>query len=392
MELQNIAAKLNITSYPDFLNNVRIDKQTNCICDPNWVDKLEQSHKVFGQYHALVREAAQQLQQDENRLYWGQVVSTVLPDCNVEEARQIPMPKSNNTLAGDFLPLLILMTQLKNCIAEYQKRGMPEDMIRRNLDHFVDGISIVERRTGRPAIDLTYFRWLVKFIKAKLFNSHGFNFEIKELPSNVCILQEINTAKLFPVFISGIFHHTGKPLGSAGCESADDSFEISFMETDTEIVAHGCCNGIAERCQSAFSKCDFRVFLRPGDPVISVHIPRGTDISASNAAQALKAGFEDAAAYYPDHGAKAIYCRSWLLDPTFKELLKPTAKIPAFGNLFTKFPSKSAGNEVFSFVFERSMPLDQLPERTSLERAIKQHYLNGKYIHAYAGVTLPELL
>lgn len=392
MELKSIAAALNILSYPEQMDTVIPSAHADCICDPCWVDSLEQKYQVFGQYHDIVRRAAQELQYDHERLYWGKVSATYFAKCSVPEARMIPMPASNGTLAGDFLPLMILMTQLDNSVEEYRRRGMPEDMIRRNLDHFIDGISIVENRIGRPAIDQTYFKWLCKFIKATLYNHRGFNFEIRELPGHACFLQKIDDKSIIPVMLGEYIHQSGLLLGSAGCNDEKGSYFSLFTEHDAYYDAYACKLGKVDPTPRKFPKDQYRIILRSGDPVVSVHIPRGTNISRKYAASSLKSGFQAACQFYPEHQAKALYCRSWLLDPTFRTLLKPTAKIPEFGELFTRYPAKSIGNEVFSFVFRHSMPLEDLPETTSLERALKRHYLSGKFISAYSGIALPELL
>ncbi len=392
MNLQEIAEKLNIASYPEALNQISNWDSVPDISDPQWLEEVENTYHVLGRYYSLVYQAAQELQADKNRYHWGMTVAKYLTYCTVPEARDVPMPQSNNTLAGDFLPLLILLTQLPEGVAECRRRKMPEDMIRRNFDHIVDGISIVEYETGRPAINLVYFRWLVKFFKVTLFNCYGFNFEVRALPGEVYVFQDKTDGTLFPVLYKGRIHYSGKILNSGGCPETEEHFYARVTETEGQYIAQPCINGLVSPSAKVFPKNQYRLAAQSGDIVLSVHIPRGTDISPQNAAKSLSAAFKDAAKYYPEYNFKALYCHSWLLDPVFNDILKPGSKIPQFGNLFTRYPTKSTGKEVFGFVFRRPMPLEALPENTSLERALKQHYINGNYILAYSGIVLPEQL
>jgi len=56
---------------------------------------------------------------------------------------------------------------------------------------------------------------------------------------------------------------------------------------------------------------------------------------------------------------------------------------------FAKHPIRSSGKEVFKFVFlKRTDDYTTLPEDTSLQRKLKQIYLDGGCIHGYAGVIL----
>lgn len=392
MKLIQVAEALDISNYPEQLNNISDWDNVPDICDIKWLEKTENTYHVLGKYYPLVYQAAQELQNDRNRYCWGMTVAKYLTTCSVPEARDIPMPARDGTLAGDFLPLLILLTLLPECIRESKRRKMPEDMIRRNLDHIVDGISIVEYQSGRPAVNLVYFRWLVKFLKVTLFNCYGFNFEVKQLPGDVYVLQHITSGALFPVFYKEQIHLSGNLTNSAGYPEADGYFIANITETEQEYIAYPCINGLVSSESKVFPKNHYRLVLQSGDDVLSIHIPRGTDISDFNARKSLAAGFKDALMYFPEHNLKGLYCHSWLLDPTLEKLLKSGANIPQFGRIFSRYPSKSSGKEVFSFVFRCAMPLNDLPENTSLERAVKQHYLNGNHILAFNGIVLPDQL
>jgi hypothetical protein len=52
---------------------------------------------------------------------------------------------------------------------------------------------------------------------------------------------------------------------------------------------------------------------------------------------------------------------------------------------------KSGGTDVYSFLFKKPVEKNEdLCEDTSLQRAVKAHYLSGKYIYAQGGVFLPR--
>ena len=93
--------------------------------------------------------------------------------------------------------------------------------------------------------------------------------------------------------------------------------------------------------------------------------------------------------YYPDFKYKAFYCGSWLLDPQLEEMLGAQSNIAKFGRRFSRLTARSGGNAVFGFVFLKPNPaeviLDELPENTRLERALKAHYKSGKAIYELQG-------
>ena len=76
------------------------------------------------------------------------------------------------------------------------------------------------------------------------------------------------------------------------------------------------------------------------------------------------------------------------MDPQLIDLLGPDKNISRFCNRFKKITTKSSGKDVFSYVFwkpDMNFVLEELPENTSLERAVKKHYLEGKAIYGTTG-------
>lgn len=70
-------------------------------------------------------------------------------------------------------------------------------------------------------------------------------------------------------------------------------------------------------------------------------------------------------------------------------LLKPSSNILAFQDGFVRIPWPSSGRHVFFFAFGMNAAIPEdltaLPETTSLQRAVKQLYLKGGYVHEGAG-------
>ncbi|MBQ7486134.1 MAG: hypothetical protein IJT77_01420, partial [Clostridia bacterium] len=79
-----------------------------------------------------------------------------------------------------------------------------------------------------------------------------------------------------------------------------------------------------------------------------------------------------------------MYCETWLLSPTMKELLPEDSHIVHFQNAFdlsrTNPESKSAILWVFNrtAIQQKDMELADLPEDTALQRARKALLLAGK--------------
>ncbi|MEA4824292.1 MAG: hypothetical protein VB111_09295 [Clostridiaceae bacterium] len=128
-----------------------------------------------------------------------------------------------------------------------------------------------------------------------------------------------------------------------------------------------------------------RVIL-PDDPVISVHIPAGADISDAGRHAAYGEARTIFRACFPEYAFRGFACWSWLMDPQLCAML-PNSKIAAFQGEFIRLPNRWGGDAVFEYVFPAPFSsLDDLPENTTLERRVKTHYLDGKKIDEMCGI------
>ena len=126
-------------------------------------------------------------------------------------------------------------------------------------------------------------------------------------------------------------------------------------------------------------------YHRGDDATISLHIPESGPLTP----EAIDASLAEARAFFPRHFPDEPYtrfaCGSWLLDPQLLEYLPEDSNIARFQRRFELEPYEEpegidANVEVLRFVFRTlTTPLDQLPRRTALQRAIIDHLKAGRH-------------
>lgn len=125
-----------------------------------------------------------------------------------------------------------------------------------------------------------------------------------------------------------------------------------------------------------------------GDPVISVHIPGHMGPMSPNACDdsfaRARSFFRD---HFPEEAPAIALCHSWLLDEQLGEYLPESSNIIHFQRRFRQAYRPEANNRpTLEFVFRTpDRPLDELPQRTTLERAVVQHLRDGKQWHGGVG-------
>lgn len=122
-----------------------------------------------------------------------------------------------------------------------------------------------------------------------------------------------------------------------------------------------------------------------GATAIDLHIPESGPMTPD----AVEASLDEARAFFPRHfpdeRPTTFSCGSWLLDPQLREYLPADSNIVRFQRRFALDPyeepeGQDADVEVLRFVFRTlSTPLDRLPRRTVLQRAIVDHLKAGRH-------------
>ncbi|GAA2191073.1 acyltransferase domain-containing protein [Micromonospora lupini] len=122
-----------------------------------------------------------------------------------------------------------------------------------------------------------------------------------------------------------------------------------------------------------------------GDGAIGLHVPDSGPLTADAVSASLDEARAFFARHFPDESYTAFSCGSWLLDPQLREYLPEDSNIIRFQRRFELEPyvesdGPDADVEVRRFVFRTlSTPLDQLPRRTALQRAIVDHLAAGRH-------------
>ena len=121
--------------------------------------------------------------------------------------------------------------------------------------------------------------------------------------------------------------------------------------------------------------------FRRGDPALGVHIPESGALTPEACDDSFAQAKPFFALHFPETPTRLAICASWLLDPQLAEYLGPESNIVRFQRRFELVGDGHDGDAaVLRFVFHRIAPnIDDLPQRTTLERAIVAHLRGGKH-------------
>ena len=121
------------------------------------------------------------------------------------------------------------------------------------------------------------------------------------------------------------------------------------------------------------------------EKTIHLHIPSNADITIKKCKQSLNAFRAFTAKYFPEKNYPII-CQSWLLSPAIDKLLSPQSKIIKFKNCFHITNWEPNDEEFLQWVYGKpDIEYAKLPEKTKLQRNMKNYLLSGKYVGSALG-------
>lgn len=393
--LSVLAQRVNCKKYPlrweAFYEEVMDDFDANgCkYLHSKFYEELHQRYGILTQHLDLYKKAARLIAQDEDLSRFLAILCRGLQDRKYHKAdmKEFSAPKKHGDFAYEMLTALAIASEAEMCHELLTSRGLPKEYVDQLMKMPEGGIPWFERRNGRPGYCL--LDWNQLAIDGKLYRigrleieiDHAFGGKIKVFRNPKG--EEVALAHELAV------HKDGVALGSKYYEEEEGSCTPVVKETAEYWEGFPVDErGLVKNERIQLPKNEWQLILETGDPTVSLHIPAGGGLSPQTVDETMSEIQEFLRKYYPDYKYKAFVCYSWLMDPQLVDLLGKEANISRFCNRFRKVTMKSDGNAVFRFVFlkpDTNFELTELPETTTLERALKNHYLNGKAIYEICG-------
>ena len=288
----------------------------------------------------------------------------------------------------DLLPFIVIITAIPELYKSLKKRGVPDDIIYQTLRQFEDCVYLTEERTGVPGYLKRYFDHMQLYVDEKILNIGRLRFQmVPELESNITVLEN-KAGELAVLFDGAKINSAGRLFGTPPELDNKEEFVAWVTETDDSFIGYRADkSGNCDFKQQEFPKSEWHRAVKKGDPVLSVHIPSVGVFTKEVCEESYRRAREIFKACYPEFKYKAFHCHSWMLDPQLENFLSETSNVLAFQRKFIPYAGETEGTEVFNFVFKMtSKVVEEIPEDTSLQRALKKHYCDGKYIYEYEGV------
>lgn len=283
--------------------------------------------------------------------------------------------------AGDLLGIgyLLVGTAMVPLVKEiHRSLGVPEGVTRQTCRQIA--AFCLNHQTaydGKPGILSRQLYWLRHYPAGRLFRIGRFEYMTAEYHHAGPVYRHHESGRVVVFADPGRWvRGDGRVLLDEKTAPENEKEEIPpfrpTLETGDNWIAGHLIDprGIVAARPTRISLTEWSQVLAPGDPVLDMHIPAGGGMHLELCRDSLAGAFEFFDAYFPDHGADAVVCRSWIFNTQMEERM-PDSNLARLMQEAYLVPAWSTGRDGLSFVFCRAYDsLAEYPRNTRLQRAL----------------------
>lgn len=362
------------------------DKNKRMFTDRTRLMRLQEQYHVFRRWFDAVLAAADEIDRDDDLLLYIAVLYHVL---KAQASPSLIPPPDRGRADTDFAPLFALFWFAEDMIADMERRGVEPQIISDTLYAFDAEMNDYYDAMGRPGVR-PYIGWFSLFIRHRILRIGRFHFQFDTLDDPIRVYRRGSQIR---ILADGVMvHRGGMLLGSAGQQDERDAFFAEITGNDGEVSGYA-ANEWGEADTHRVTLRGYDEILRRGDPVLHVHIPSHDPMSHEVCIASYARAEQTIRKCYPEFAFRAFCCTSWLMEKRIGAIYKKESNIVRFAADYAAYPTCSAAQSVYWSLFHRSKvcPPDELPQDTSLQRAVKQYLCAGGYIYEKGGILLPDL-
>jgi len=364
--------------------------------DEAYVCALESEYGIFGDKFGFITDSLRLVRECEGAALYSLLTAKMIgrrtPGAHPALLDLTAVP-DEDALAYEMAPFFAELAYARSMVDGLRSRGVPEEETLATLRYaFCGSITVAGMRLGRDGFLVSsHFVWIMYFLNLEILSVGVLNFEMRRgFTSFVRVFKNKNGE--YKLLVNGQKLARGGQHGESFGQSEYLTAEIT--ETDSSISGYDIDtrHALSTMERVTLDKSEWQEAIAPDGRVINVHIPMSDGFCAETIADAYKRVRKIIKASFPEYADAPFVCTSWLMDPLLENYLKPTSNILAFQSDYMLFPVKSYGKAAITYLFNKSpdTPISELPERTSLQRKVKELYQSGGCIYGASGIFFPK--
>ncbi len=340
-------------------------------------------YNFFRRWFDDVLKAADLVREDRDLMLHAYILVALIKA--KEDIFLLEMP-DRKRMDTDFSPLFGLLYFLEEMIGDLERRGVPHDVISDTMHGFDSEITDYYDRNGRSGMR-NFTWWFMLWVRGEILRVGRLQFQLKKLPDKIRVYKKGDDVK---ILIDGEYmHEKGMRFGSAGQDDEAGRFYADIVEEEGKVTGYK-INEFGECEKEKITLVGYEEVVKCGDNIINVHIPSHDPFTPEICEESYKRAIEILKTCYPEYEYKAMTCISWLMEKRLRQIMGRDTNITRFADKYIVYPRDSFGTGVYSCLYQLPAAVDpkELPENSSMQRAVKEYLCAGNYFYEKGGLFL----
>lgn len=276
------------------------------------------------------------------------------------------------------LPLLPLLAGVPRLRAMHRRLRVPRRVVADTLLDIAIWTHHNRRAKGRWGFDEV--GWLLLHFGGTLYRLGRLQFAVDRFHGRVHAFRHRRTGEVVLLARPGVVYRAdGRVDGTNGIKDPRGRWTARLSRRAGVIRGHPVSlTAHALKDPVALAAREWREALKPGDPILDMHIPAGLPLDENAAVASCRRAPAFFRARFPRHRARAMVCYGWLMDAAFQRMLPPVANMLRFQKHFHLYPMRGRdGGSLWSVFGRAARNLKRAPRDTALRRNVLDYYAAG---------------
>jgi hypothetical protein len=295
------------------------------------------------------------------------------------------------TRAGRFY-LLLALDFPERLASWHRKLGYPREVTAETIQEIACYEAMHVAGEGVPGIYDGMYEWLSSYLVSPFVRLGRFEYQMREWDGGVGVFRRDSDGAV--VAVAG----DAARVGDDGLLLGDDAPQTSGWTAKRGETAEAFTGfpidpaGRIVRREVRLPRPDWRRVLAAGDAVLDLHIPFGGGMDRERVRDSLKRAAAFFPRYHPDRPVRMLVLTTWFMDPRVPEVLGEESNAARFQRACYLHPCDPDPDGLWFVLGAKftEKPLDELPARTSVQRALAGFLKRGGKWHGGSMFVLPE--
>ncbi|MBQ7363072.1 MAG: hypothetical protein IJW48_01335 [Clostridia bacterium] len=354
------------------------------IFDSDRLRRINKKYNIFRTLLDRVLEAGEIIQKNPDLVLYNYIAREVIAD-KVPFNKLLSLP-DRGCVETDHSVTYAILSHLEDAIARLEKRNLPLEIISDTLGGIESEMIAYFEFNGRYGTR-GYVGWYSLFLHGEIIRVGRLQYQFIKFSSPVRVFRKGDDVA---VLMDGVdMHKKGMLFGSLGQCDEEGKYFADIKEEGNAVTGYR-ANRYGEVDPEPVTLVGYSEPLKRGDTVLAIHITNSEPFNFELVQASFAAADEFFPQYYPDVEVKGYFAHSWVLEKRLRDIMGRDTNITRLADMFVGIPTKGNQHGAYMYLFgvEQGTPAEALPERSSMQRAVKKYLQDGNYFYDKAGIRL----